>query len=276
MDPLTLTRTSWNFATAAHNSHKGDQAERLRAGWDPLFDEERLLLGDVAGKRVVHLQCNAGQDTLALARRGADLVGVDLSDHAIGAAQALSAASGIPARFVEAEVTAWMASTADRFDVAFVSYGATGWLPDLGAWARGVRRVLRPGGARVYVEFHPACWSYGADLGLTGDDYFTPGPYGEPVGDYVALSGDALGAVDGAPPIPNPIAAPSWQHTLADTVQALLDAGLRLEALHEWPHANGCRVSPGLVPLPGRRWGWPPGKPRLPLMFGLRAVRPTE
>ncbi len=65
-------RLSWNAATVAH--HKTDQA---------LFPEELELLGPLASKRLLHLQCNAGQDTRSLARLGAITTGVDISDDAI-------------------------------------------------------------------------------------------------------------------------------------------------------------------------------------------------
>ncbi|MEJ5222192.1 MAG: hypothetical protein WHT63_09315 [Tepidiforma sp.] len=55
-----LNRRSWNEATRAHNSHKGDQAAFFRAGGSTLFPEELDLLGPLEGKRLVHLQCNAG------------------------------------------------------------------------------------------------------------------------------------------------------------------------------------------------------------------------
>src|SRR5262249_18500319 len=73
-------RLSWNAATDANNSHKQDQAEFFRAGGSTLYPEEVELLGDVRGKTLVHLQCNAGQDTLSLARLGAVVTGVDISD----------------------------------------------------------------------------------------------------------------------------------------------------------------------------------------------------
>ncbi len=47
-------RLSWNAATAAHNSHKGDQAAFFRAGGDTLFPEELELLGDVDGLQLLH------------------------------------------------------------------------------------------------------------------------------------------------------------------------------------------------------------------------------
>lgn len=92
-------RRSWNHATRAHNEHKGDQAAFLRGGGSTLFPEEIELLGAVRGQRVVHLQCNAGQDSLSIAARGARVTGVDISDEAIAFARTLSKDSGIEASF---------------------------------------------------------------------------------------------------------------------------------------------------------------------------------
>ena len=119
-------RKSWNAATRAHNAHKKNQAEFLREGGTTLFPEEIELLGKVQGSRLLHLCCNAGQDTLSLARLGAQVVGVDISDEAIGFATRLSAESGIPARFERADVYDWLDAAAgrERFDVVFCSYGA--------------------------------------------------------------------------------------------------------------------------------------------------------
>jgi SAM-dependent methyltransferase len=273
---IRSTRESWNVATRHHNAHKGDQAAFLRRGGDTLFDEELGLLGPLAGKDLVHLQCNAGQDTLCLARRGARATGVDLSPEAVAFARRLSADSGIGAEFVEAEVVAWLGSTEPaRYDLAFSSYGVVGWLADLDAWARGVARVLRPAGRFVLVEFHPLVWSLGDDFAPRGDDYFASEPFVEPVGDYVAESGAALGATDGAAPAENPVPAWAYQHTLAAVVDAVARAGLTVERLVEYPYANGCRLMPTLRPLDPRRWAVPPGLARLPLMFGLSARRPA-
>src|SRR3954469_18087017 len=87
-------RRSWNAATDAHNSHKADQAAFFRDGGSTLYPEEIELLGDLHGKSLVHLQCNAGQDTLSLAGLGATVTGVDISDTAISFAQQLSTDTG--------------------------------------------------------------------------------------------------------------------------------------------------------------------------------------
>lgn len=273
-------RLSWNAATVAHNSHKGDQAAFFRAGGDTLFPEEVELLGDLAGRDLLHLQCNAGQDTLSLARRGARVTGVDISDEAIRFARQLSAASGVDARFERADVYGWLeaARGARAFDLVFASYGAVGWLSDLAAWARGIAGVLRPGGRFVLVEFHPAAFMLGEDL-RPAWPYSTGGapiPVPGGIGDYVARSGEGLlhGAEyqPGVEDFRNP--HPTWEFAwgLADVVTALLDAGLALEALREWPYSNGCSILPGMR-LEGRRYLPPPGVPDVPLMFGLAARR---
>ena len=268
VDVIEQTRRSWNHATRNHNAHKGDQAQFLRTGGELLFDEELTLLGPLAGQRLVHMQCNAGQDSLCLARRGAIVTGVDLSDEAIAFAQQLAADTGIAASFERSELVDWLHHTPARFDLAFSSYGAAGWLPDLAAWAKGIARVLVPGGRFVYVEFHPIIWSFDGDR-LAKDDYFATQPFREPVTDYVAESGAGLGVVALAPTTPNPHVAVSYQHTLSQVVTALVRAGLRLTTLEEYPYANGYKALPMLQCDAQRRWQFPAGMPRIPLMFGL-------
>ena len=226
---IDSTRQSWNIATRNHNAHKGDQAAFFRAGGETLFPEEIELLGDLRGAHLLHVQCNAGQDTLSLARRGAVATGVDISDAAIDFARDLSNETGIAARFIESEIVTWLHATEERFDIAFASYGVLGWNEDLHTWAAGVHRVLAPGGRLVILEFHPVAWSVGKSGALDGDDYFATAPFTEPVGDYVAQSGAGLLAVTDGPTEENRTPAYSWQHGLGATVDALARASLRID-----------------------------------------------
>ena len=267
-------RRSWNAVTPAHNAHKGDQAARLREGGSTLFPEELELLGPLEGKRLVHLQCNCGQDTLSLAARGAKVLGVDISDAAIAFARQLSREAELPARFVREDVLRWFETTDERFELAFASYGTIGWLSDLDAWARGVARVLEPGGRLVLLEFHPIVWS----LGPEPDSYFLPGVIDEAEGvtDYVGstLARSEAASVEEASPFANPEPAHSFQWTVAMILQAVVDAGLRLEKVREYPYANGCALFEGMRELEGRRFVLPEDRPEFPLMFGLSALAP--
>jgi SAM-dependent methyltransferase len=282
-DPLRTiheqNRRSWNAITPAHNSHKHDQAGFLRSGGSTLFAEEVELLGDLAGHRLVHLQCNCGQDTLSLAALGADALGVDISDAAIEFARTLSTESGVAARFERADVLDWLdaaAARGDRYDRVFASYGAIPWIADLPRWVRGAASVLAPGGKLVLLEFHPLAWSFDRE-GKVVEPYFIDGPIPERggVNDYVAASGGALSPSGQAPGVQgfvNPEPAFAFQQTVAQIVQAFADAGLFIEQLREYPYANGCLLFEGMEPLPGHRFAMPTGVPAMPLMLGLVAT----
>ncbi len=271
-----INRLAWNEATRVHNSHKADQARFLREGGSTLFPEEIELLGDIHDKTLVHLQCNAGQDTLSLARRGAIVTGVDISDEAIAFAQQLALESGIPGSFIRADVYDWLNTAQPNvYDRVFSSYGALIWLSNLGSWAQGITKILRPGGLFVLVEFHPF-------LGMLDDDWQVRYPYngGElitfdnGIGDYVAWAGDVLtpsGYLEGVQNFVNPHASHEFYWGIADVVSALLGAGLILEILQEYPYANGFPALPGTRLLAGGRYTAPDHRPRIPMMYALRA-----
>lgn len=298
-DAHEQNRRSWNLATRAHNSHKRDQAGFLRAGGSTLFPDELALLGvppsawpdehgrtdmsrgpgPLAGRDLVHLQCNSGQDTLSLARLGARVTGVDISDEAVAFAQALAQGADLPATFIRSDVYDFLSTTDQTFDLAFASYGVQVWLSDLTTWAAGVARVLRPGGRLALLEFHPLAMTLDPDLKPAypyfGEGHPYPGPDG--IGDYVGSSGDTLapmGFVPGEQDFRNPIPTQEFSWTIGETLTALLGAGLALEQFHEYRHANGCRLFNHMRELPGRRFAMPAGAIDLPLMFGLVARKP--
>jgi SAM-dependent methyltransferase len=273
-----VNRISWNAATVAHNSHKEGQAEWIRSGGDTLFPEEVELLGDLAGKQLVHLQCNAGPDSLCLARRGATVTGVDISDEAIAYARQLSVDTDIPASFVRADVYDWLEETAshgERFDIAFSSYGALIWLSDIRAWAKGVARILKPGGFLAVVEFHPFGIMYN-EKGQMDWPYFARAIPDDGIGDYVGYAGEGLvpwGFTDGVQGFRNPHESHEFTRSLADIVQAVIDAGLRLEVLAEYPYSNGMPRFENSREEPGRRFRSPDGWQDIPLMYAFRARR---
>lgn len=276
-------RLSWNAATVAHNSHKRDQARFLQEGGSTLFPEELELLGDVGGRVLLHLQCNAGQDTLSLASLGANVIGVDISDEAINFARQLSAESGIKARFERADVYDWLAKEdgqSRQFDIVFSSYGALVWLSELQQWAAGIAKVLKPGGRLVLVEFHPFAMVFDEDW-THRYPYFGQGQamtWDDGIGDYVAMSGPSLapsGYETGVQEFTNPYRCHEFAHSVSDLITAVLNAGLTVETLREYPYSNGAKLFQNMVEAPGKRMFPPTDKPNLPLMIGVIARRPN-
>lgn len=279
-DMHEVNRLAWNLATDAHNSHKHDQAAYFRDGGSTLFPDEVELLGDLQGKTLLHLQCNAGQDTLSLARLGALVTGVDISDTAIAFAQQLSTDSGIPATFHRSDVYDWLATDDSRYDIVFASYGALNWLSDLATWGKGIARVLKPGGSAVILDFHPVFNIF--DDGEQWMAYFDymggqPLTFEVGIGDYVAMSGEALtpsGWLDGEQDFQNPHASHEFLWGIADIVMAFVGNGLRLTLLKEYAYSNGFRRFSNMRAVEGNRYIMPEDKPQqIPLMFGLIAAK---
>lgn len=284
MDTRTLreqNRLSWNAVVGAHDSHRGDLARFFHEGGNTLFPEERELLGDFGGKTLAHLQCNSGGDSISLAKLGAVVTGVDISDEAVRSARELSERTGIPARFERADVYDWLRSAARsgrRFDLVYSSYGVVCWLPDLEAWARNVADVLKPGGRFVLVDFHPFADVFDERFRLA-HDYPSGGEpldEGRGVGDYVAESGGGLtpsGFAEGVQEFENPEPCHLFRWGLGEVVTALAGAGLRIIALKEFPYSNGERHFSRMRELPGRRMIPPEGIPTVPLMYGISAEK---
>ena len=274
-------RVSWNAVVRAHESHRGNLSRFFGEGGSTLFQEERDLLGELEGRSLVHLQCNSGGDSISLARLGATVTGVDLSDEAVSSARALAEKTGTRATFERADVYEWLEEASRegrRFDVAFASYGVICWLPDLRSWAGGIAGILNPGGRFVLIDFHPAAeifdraWNHVSDYPYGGEPLLLR----EGVGDYVAASGGGLtpaGFVEGVRDFENPEGCYLFRWGLGEVVTALAEAGLRITALEEYPFANGERKFAGMRELPGKRLVPPEHMPAIPLMYGIRAEK---
>ena len=259
---LETNRRLWDEMAVLHPSTALYDVEGLVAGRDDLRPWEDAELGPVAGLDLVHLQCHIGSDTIAWARRGARVVGVDFSAPAIAAARDLSARCGLDAEWVEADVYAAPDALHGRtFDVVYTGVGALGWLPDLAGWAEVVHALLKPGGVLYLVELHPM-WVAVIEDGTTICQDALDAAYSrwdEP---------DRLSYADSNRPLSN---RSSFErlHAVSEVLSAVLDAGLTLELFHEFD------VTPAPTPWlelgPDRLYHFPPGRSRFPLTYSLRA-----
>lgn len=262
-----LNLANWEERTALHLGPRGYDLAPHRAGRGRLDAIAAAALGDPAGLRVAHVQCHIGDDSVAIAQAGAaEVLGVDFSPAALAGARALAAQCGAPCRFAECDAQAipgTLPDEAGRFDLAFASWGTISWLPDIGAWARGLAHLLRSGGAFAFADCHPVAQVFdGWDDGRPGwaFPYFARQP--------IPFE-DAVDYADGAPIAAS--ATITHLHPLADILGALAGAGFRLDWLEEhdrlpWP------LFPGLVRKDGPYWTWP-DRPWLPLALSLRATR---
>jgi SAM-dependent methyltransferase len=264
-------RALWDVWTRIHAEGEFYDLAGFKTGGVRLSPFEIEAVGDVAGRSLLHLQCHFGIDTLSWARLGARVTGADLSPAAIALASDLAIELGFPdARFVESNVFDLPNVLHDEFDVVYTSRGAINWLPDIRAWARVVARFVRPGGIFYIVEAHPV-YNVFENEGVAVGELIVRYPYfahSEPLvfkveGSYADPTADVGNQSEHG-----------WDHGLGEIVTALIDAGLRIEALHEYPFLDW--PAGFLVEADDGTWRLPPDiTGELPLMFSLLASKPT-
>ncbi len=265
-DPIEINRLNWNERAVIHaRDTTGDyMLDRFRAGEDALHDIEAAEIGDIAGRRVLHLQCHIGRDTLCLARRGAIATGLDFSEEALRVARALAAETGLAATFVHGRVEDTPRLAPGPFDLVFSTWGTICWLPDIEAWARAIAAVLAPGGAFYFADAHPGFQIMEDVAGRMAVTHDFDTPPDQP------LEFKSETTYTGDPTIMTSQATREWIHSLSSILGALLANGLTIEMFREH-EVLPWQGLPLLVPQTDRMWRLPDGHPRFPLSFSLRA-----
>lgn len=217
-----MNRRCWNRRTDIHVTSAFYDMEGFKAGRSSLNGFERELLGNVAGQSILHLQCHFGQDTLSLARMGANATGVDFSESAIQVARETAGELDLSAEFVLCNVLEL--DLGRTYDKVFASYGVLGWIPDVAEWMHVAARHLAKGGELILVEFHPLIWLF--DQKAPVDYFHSSAP------DIETQNGSYT---DGGSDIE--ITSCYWDHTLSDVLTAAREAGLEVTLFEEYDHS---------------------------------------
>lgn len=268
-DWTAANRSAWDERAVIHLRDAGGfyGVDRFRSGEDVLLGIVTAEIGDIHGKRLVHLQCHIGIDALCLARHGAVVSGLDYSASAIAAAQSLAAETGIVASFVCGDVYDAPRLFASKFDVVYVSWGSLNWLPDIWRWGEAIAALLAPDGYLYLVEQHPSFATLKEIDGGLHPYYAWRTPLDRPVVTEIAAtySGDQTQLAH--------TRQHEWEHPLSDIIGALLAAGLRLEFLHEHDVLPWRRFSM-MVPAVTGLFRMPDWQTPMPLSFSLKASKP--
>jgi len=208
----------------------GMSLEDHRAGVSALDPEELELLGDLQGKRVLHLACSVCDEGITMATRGAQVVGIDISETHVRVGWEKADALGIDVQLRVGDMMNLDDDVRD-FDIVYISTGGLCWVPDLDDWLAGVRNALKPGGRILIAEHHP----FWETMGVAGDrqltvlyDYFGKTILPEVVDTTKSAIGKAETSND-----QNPLQSSNWG--IGAVVSALLRHDFRILALLELP-----------------------------------------
>jgi 2-polyprenyl-3-methyl-5-hydroxy-6-metoxy-1,4-benzoquinol methylase len=265
-DPIAINRLNWDERAAIHaRDTNGDyMLARFRAGEDTLVEIEAAELGDVSGKRILHLQCHIGRDTLCLARRGAIVTGLDFSGEALSVARQLARDTGLDATFVQGTVDDAPRLTPGPFDMVFTTWGTICWLPSIRSWADIIASVLAPGGELYFADAHPSfvvLEQSPAGLVVTYD-HLTPVDTPLTFVNATTYTGDTT--------VMTHQTTQEWMHPLSEILGGLIDNDMMITMFREH-EVLPWKALPCMVPDGQRMWRLPDGMPRMPLSLSLRA-----
>ncbi|WP_333600512.1 class I SAM-dependent methyltransferase [Flavobacterium sp.] len=225
-DYIKINKQTWNNKTDVHIASEFYDVEGFLKGKSTLNDIELQLLGDVSNKKILHLQCHFGQDTISFARMGAQATGVDLSDKAIERAREFAEKLHLDVTFICCDVYETPNYCEEKFDIVFTSYGTIGWLPDLDKWANVISHFLKLDGKFVMADFHPVVWMFDNDFGSVFYNYFNIEPiFEEEAGTYADREAEMTTKTI------------SWNHPISELLNALIKNGLEINSFDEYDYS---------------------------------------
>ena len=263
---LSANQKLWDQWTAEHEKSPFYDLEGFKRGKDRLHSIELSELGNVSGKSLLHLQCHFGMDTLAWARRGAIVTGMDLSEKSIELARSLSEELNIPAKFVCSDIYQLPENLSGEFDIVFTSYGVLHWLKDLPQWAKIIAHFLKPNGIFYIVEDHPTFRMFTTEdettIKLDNPYFYSEEPY------HLEMTGSYATDNQG-----EKVSFYMWDHGIGEVITSIIDAGLTIEFLHEFPYAARAKF-PFMEQSEDGWWRLPDKYVQIPFLFSLLAIKP--
>ena len=149
-------RASWNADADDYQARHGEQLEYstgLAWGTYQLPESELRILGDIAGKDILELGCGAAQWSIALAKRGARPVGIDLSERQLDHARRLMTEADVDFPLIHASAEN-VPLPDGSFDIVFCDHGAMTFA-DPYRTVPEAARLLRPGGLFAFNHHTP-------------------------------------------------------------------------------------------------------------------------
>ena len=205
---------------------------------------------------------------MSWSRLGAIATGVDISDTAIELARELNDELALETRFIRSNVYDLPDVLDEQFDIVYTAIGALCWLPDMTGWAAVVARYLKPGGTFYILDGHPVSHIFEpVELPNGGHDlkplnsYF-PDPEG------ISYEGGAH-TYTGSEILDTP--SHEWQHSMSEIVNAIIEAGLKIEFLNEFA-VSEYRAFP---PMSRHEDGWRLDEHHgsVPFLFSIKATK---
>lgn len=217
MKPHEANQAFWDASTDWWKEREDQRGRWMKAYANPalvLSPAEMPFLKDVAAQDVCVLGSGDNEVAFALTGLGGRVTSVDISERRLAVAAERARTLGLQLKFVQADVTDLSALEDNSFDLVYTGGHMSVWISDIQKYyAEGVR-ILKPHRLFVVKEYHPMrrMW-LDSDGPEPHNRYCNHGPY-------------AYTTEEGLPTF-------EYHWTVADHIQAVVDAGCRIVRVEE-------------------------------------------
>ncbi len=153
---VLLNQKNWDSRVNTHLKDKGNfyDHEGMAKGQLSLRPIEKSVLKDIHGKKILHLMCHIAHDSISLARLGANVTGIDISEKSLDVARALAKELNVKIDFKNGDVHEFDSDLRNSFDFVLLSYGTLCWISDIKQVFINISKYLRNGGKFLLVDSH--------------------------------------------------------------------------------------------------------------------------
>ena len=175
-------------------------------------EDELRLLGDLQGKTVLELGCGGAQCSVAMAKRGAKVTGVDFSSEQLNFARELAKQNDVEVKLLEQDITDLSPIDTASQDIVFSAFVLL-YIEDRKRVLEEAFRVLKPNGLFVFSTEHPMYRKVDPDTLSLRESYFVDSTLVDDWGKFGKTN--------------------YYPYTIADLFNLLVDAGFRVERVIE-------------------------------------------
>lgn len=256
----------WNELARIHSGESDYDLANYNPCEYKLKNVELSALGNITGKRILHLQCHIGLDSFALEMMGAEVTAIDYSSAAIDTANTIKKRFGLKTTFYCSSVYDLASLALGTFDIVFTSYGILVWLESLDLWAKNIAIHLNPGGDFLIIDEHPIARMFSnphQDNTAFNIDYLLGDiREGEPVrANYKYSYANSDNQIENQEQY-------IWFHSISEIITSLITQNLRIIEFKEF-NMTFYKAFSQLELNEGGWWCFNNETPHIPLMFLL-------
>ena len=221
--PPPDNRKAWNTIAKAYQERYQLPTDRLVYGPRCPGEDELHLLDDVSGLRAIVLGCGGGQDCIVLAKQGAQVTGIDLSDEQISYGRRLAEREEVLVTLLQGSVEELKGIEDESQDLAISLY-TLNYVERADRALAEAYRVLRSGSPFVLSVHHPfvSCLEDGPPYGVVKGYWDSEQDW---QWDFPEASVSAR--------------LRSWERPVSEWFSLLTEAGFRVERLLEPAPVDG-------------------------------------